>query len=146
MARNRFHKTVRRGAAMVETAIVLSAFVVLTFGIFEYGRILMIRQLLQNAAREGGRQAMVGTSSKSTATIQTVVTNFLVGAPATNVNIQVYATDSNGNNAGAWTGATFGNGIAVQVNADVQALLPTLGLLSNTLHLQVKSIVSSEAY
>jgi Flp pilus assembly protein TadG len=131
---------------MVETAIVLSAFVVLTFGIFEYGRILMIRQLLQNAAREGGRQAMVGTSSKSTATIQTVVTNFLVGAPATNVNIQVYATDSNGNNAGAWTGATFGNGIAVQVNADVQALLPTLGLLSNTLHLQVKSIVSSEAY
>jgi Flp pilus assembly protein TadG len=131
---------------MVETAIVLSAFVVLTFGIFEYGRILMIRQLLQNAAREGGRQAMIGTSTKSTANIQTVVTNFLVGAPATNVNIQVYATDSSGNNAGAWTGATFGNGIAVQVNADVPALLPTLGLLSNTLHLQVKSIVSSEAY
>jgi Flp pilus assembly protein TadG len=130
---------------MVESAIVLSAFLVLTFGIFEYGRVLMIRQLLQNAAREGARQAKIGTGTKTTATIQSIVTNYLVGAPVLNLNIQVYAADSNGNNAGSWNSATFGNGIAVQVNGDVQPVLPSLGLLTNTLHLQVKSIERSEA-
>jgi Flp pilus assembly protein TadG len=130
---------------LVETAMALTAFFVLTFGVFEHGRILMIRQLLQNAAREGARQAMVGTGTLSTANIQSIVTNFLVNAPVSNVNIQVYETDANGNNVGAWNSATFGTGIAVQVNADAQSVLPSMGLLPSTLHFQVKSIMRCEA-
>jgi Flp pilus assembly protein TadG len=144
LARKRLHNKVRRGAALIETAIALTTFIVLTFGIFEHGRILMMRQLLENAAREGARQAMVGTGTLTTANIQAIVTNYLVNAPLTNLNIQVYATDATGANIGVWNNATFGNGVAVQVDADGKPVLATLGLLPSSLHFRVKSIMRCE--
>jgi len=145
LARKRLQNKVRRGAALIETAIALTTFIVLTFGIFEHGRILMMRQLLENAAREGARQAMVGTGTLTTANIQSIVTNYLVNAPLTNLTIQVYATDSNGVNIGVWNNAIFGSGIAVQVDADGKPVLPTLGLLPSSLHFRVKSMMRCEA-
>jgi Flp pilus assembly protein TadG len=145
MARRTLRKRSKRGATILETAIVLTAFIVLTFGVFEYGRILMLRQLLQNAAREGARQATVGVGTKTTSDIQTIVMNSLAGAPLSNVNIQVYAADANGSNIGPWNDLTFGTGTAVQVNADGVGAVPTLGLIPSVLHFQVKSVMACEA-
>jgi Flp pilus assembly protein TadG len=145
VARAKHRANARRGATLVEAAIALTTFFVLTFGIFEHGRVLMMRQLLENAAREGARQAMVGTGTLTTANIQTIVTNYLVHSPLNNVNIQVFATDSSGANIGPWNNATFGNGIAVQVDADGNAVLPTMGLMPSSLHFRVKSLMRCEA-
>lgn len=52
-----------RAAAIVEFAVVLPFLLTILFGIMEYGWIFMIRQSLQNAAREGCRVAVLQTST-----------------------------------------------------------------------------------
>lgn len=85
-------ENVRRGAALVEMAIVLPIFVTLLLGMIEFGRALMVGQLVTNAAREGARAAIVDGSTNSSVT--TDVKNFLtsttgVAAGDVTVNITV---------------------------------------------------------
>jgi Flp pilus assembly protein TadG len=56
----------RRGAAVVESALVLSVFLLLLFGMFEYCRFLMVLQVSTNAARSGARYAVVNTDKPAT--------------------------------------------------------------------------------
>ena len=66
--------------------------------IFEYGRFLMIGDLVNNAVREGARQAVATTNTKDTAAIQNAVVYYLVsqqvmnssGTPLTASDVQVY--------------------------------------------------------
>jgi Flp pilus assembly protein TadG len=139
-------RSTRRGAALVETAIVLTTFFILVFGFFETARIIMMRQLLENAAREGARAALVSTNTATTANIQSVVNSYLASAALQNVNIQVYQVNSAGaSNGQPWTNTSFGNGIAVQIDADYHSMLPTMGLVSSALHFEVKAIMRCEA-
>jgi Flp pilus assembly protein TadG len=65
----------RRGATAVEFALVAPLFFVLVLGIIEFGRAFMVIELLNEAARQGCRQAIIeGTSS---AQIKQTATNFL---------------------------------------------------------------------
>ena len=58
MLTTRFRRS-RRGATVVECAVVLSVFLMLLFGMFEYCRFLMVLHVTNNAAREGARYAVV---------------------------------------------------------------------------------------
>lgn len=49
----------RRGAAVVESALVLATFLLLLFGVFEYCRFLTVLHVTNNAARDGARYAAV---------------------------------------------------------------------------------------
>ena len=49
----------QKGAALVEMAIILPILLVLVFGILEYGRVMFMTNVLNNAAREGARRAAV---------------------------------------------------------------------------------------
>jgi hypothetical protein len=49
-----------RGATIVEFAMVLPVFVLLLFGIIEFGRYFFVQHTLQFATREGTRLALVG--------------------------------------------------------------------------------------
>ena len=94
MARNEKRRDVsERGATIVESAIILLAFFMFVFGIFEAGRFLNTRQVLTNAAREGARLAVAplsGTNSlPSTAEIQTRVDDFLASANITGATTTV---------------------------------------------------------
>lgn len=51
----------KRGQAIVETAVVLLVIVLFTFGITEFGRVMYIKNMLNNAARAGARQAALTT-------------------------------------------------------------------------------------
>lgn len=62
----------RLGATAVETALVLIPLFMFIFGIFEYGRMLMAWNVLNNAAREGCRWALANNTDP---TITTDVTN-----------------------------------------------------------------------
>lgn len=52
-------RTQRVGAVAVEMAIVLPLLLVLVFGIIEFGRAMMVQQILVNTAREAARRAVV---------------------------------------------------------------------------------------
>ena len=52
-------KEKRRGAAVVEFALVVPVFILLVFGMIEFGRAIMVQQVLVNASREGARQAVL---------------------------------------------------------------------------------------
>jgi Flp pilus assembly protein TadG len=71
-------KKTRRGAALVEAALVLPLFVTVTLGIVEFGRGMMVAQLVTNAAREGARLAMFDGSSNSD--VETTIRDFLTDA------------------------------------------------------------------
>src|SRR5262245_13208010 len=47
----------RRGAAVIEFAVVAPVLFVLIFGIIEFGRMLMVAQMATNGSREGARYA-----------------------------------------------------------------------------------------
>ena len=49
----------RRGSILVETAFILPLLTFLLIGMMEFGRVLMIKQVLTNAAREGARVAAI---------------------------------------------------------------------------------------
>ncbi len=49
----------RRGAAMVELALILPIFLTLTVGAIEFGRAFMVQQVLTYAAREGARYGVL---------------------------------------------------------------------------------------
>ncbi len=54
----------RRGAAMVEFAIVLPLLMMFLFGIIEFGNLFKIRLSAQEAAREGCRLAVLQSTAK----------------------------------------------------------------------------------
>jgi len=49
----------RRGATAVEFAVVAPVFFLLVFGMIEYGRMVMVQQVITNASREGCRRAVL---------------------------------------------------------------------------------------
>ncbi|MFC6703968.1 TadE/TadG family type IV pilus assembly protein [Flexivirga alba] len=57
-----------RGASLVEFAIVLPIFLVLTGGMVDFGRAFFTEVMLTNAAREGARSAMYSSTSANTST------------------------------------------------------------------------------
>ena len=68
----------RCGVAAVEFAVVAPIFFLLVFGMIEYGRLVMVQQVLTNASREGARAAVVDGST--TAQVTSVVNNYLTSA------------------------------------------------------------------
>ncbi|MBI3951414.1 MAG: pilus assembly protein [Acidobacteria bacterium] len=61
------------GQALVELGILVPVIVFLLVGVVDFGRILMVRHVITNAAREGVRVAIISdqsTSSEATETVQ----------------------------------------------------------------------------
>jgi Flp pilus assembly protein TadG len=134
----------RKGTTMVEFVVIAIVFFLFLFGVLEYGRFVMVVQLMNNAAREGARAAVVGQSTMTTAQVQSLVTGYLEGqnVQLQNLNIQVYEIDpATGNNIGSWSNASFGQAIAVQVNGTYDPLLPSFLFMGNSLSLQARSVM-----
>lgn len=65
------------GQSLVEFAILIPVLLAVVIGIFEFGRAWNIDQVLTNAAREGGRLAVIETSSEGDVldTVENALTN-----------------------------------------------------------------------
>jgi Flp pilus assembly protein TadG len=90
----------RSGAALVETAAVCVIFFLLLFGVFEYCRFIFVKQLIDNAAREGARFAVVNSPDTNLiADTQAQVNRYMGGFnnAVKNWNVQVFHADGNGN-------------------------------------------------
>ncbi|RMG01764.1 MAG: pilus assembly protein [Planctomycetota bacterium] len=77
----------RRGAAVVEFAIVAPVFFLLLLGMIEFGRMIMVQQIITNASREGARVAVLdGTTTDD---VVDTVNNYLSSAAINGANITV---------------------------------------------------------
>jgi Flp pilus assembly protein TadG len=65
----------RAGAAVVEFALVAPIFIMLVLGIIEFGRGVLVQQVITNATREGAREAALPESTVSS--VKAKVVEFL---------------------------------------------------------------------
>lgn len=84
----------RRGAAMAEFAIVFPLFMLVLFGLFEFGRAFMVIQMLSASCRIAAREGV--TDGVTTQQIKDKMLDFLaVGGINTN-DVNVYVIDGSG--------------------------------------------------
>lgn len=104
----------RTGAALVEMALVLPIFVTLLLGLVEFGRAIMVGQMVTNAAREGCRQAVLDGSTNTS--VDTFVKDFLKSSTGVaNSDVRVTISIANPAAAGQLSSAESRDLITVQV-------------------------------
>lgn len=70
-----------RGSAIVEMAVVLPLFVMLLVGIVEFSRVLMVKQVITNAAREGARAGAINLDdAQALANANSVTQNYITSS------------------------------------------------------------------
>jgi len=144
----------RPAMSLVEFACVAPVFFLALMGIFEYARFLFTWQMMNNAAREGARYAVVNLTTETTAGVQTYVDGYLMGQGAAQLasysktsNIAVYKADATtgGNTGLTWTNATWGDGVGVSLSGTYRPFTPGLLYLTGSISLQSSCVVSVEA-
>ena len=78
----------RRGAVLVEAAFILPIMFMVTLGIIEFGRAMMVAQMVTTAAREGARVGIM--TGKSNTDVQAAVDSMMQGG--VNVTSDKYTT------------------------------------------------------
>lgn len=85
----RIGRNKRQAASAVEFAFIAPILVVLILGMIEFGRVMMVEQVLTNAAREGCRYAVLADSTVSPATVRTKVDEYLGGSRISGHSVSV---------------------------------------------------------
>jgi Flp pilus assembly protein TadG len=153
----------RLAATAVEFAVVAPVLLFVLLGIFEFCRFLMVKQLAENATREGARHAVARTDTLQTGTtvasIQAQVTNYLLqaGFNLKNKVIRVYKSnqageplDLNGNvvanvaQAASWEQTRFGEYICVTLDGDFEPIVPSFLNLAPTMKVNTAVVMCSE--
>ena len=104
----RLYRKQRRAAAVVEFAIVAPLFFLLVFGMIEYGRMVMVQQIITNASREGARRAVLDGATATE--VQNEVDDFLAQSSISGADVTVIPADP--------ATAAFGEPITVTVSID----------------------------
>ena len=83
------HRTRRRrlGASATEFAIVAPVFFLMVVGFIEFGRALMVQQVLINASRVGAR--MASTTGATSSAVQTAVQDYTAGVAVPGVTVAI---------------------------------------------------------
>ena len=93
---------------MVEFAIIAPLFFLLVFGMIEYGRMVMVQQIITNASREGARRAVLDGASAGD--VETAVEDFLEQSSITGAEVTLDPADP--------STAAFGDPVTVTVSID----------------------------
>lgn len=96
----------RAGAAVVEFAFVAPVFFLFVFGMIEFGRMVMVQQILTNASREGARVGVLDNASTSSVT--TAVTNYLTNSTINGATVTISPNPP--------SGAGYGQPVSVTVS------------------------------
>lgn len=94
----------RRGAAVTEFAIVAPVFFLMVIGFIEFGRALMVQQVLINASRVGAR--MASTTGATTSAVQSAVQDYTTGVAVPGVTVAVSPNPATANPGTAITVTT----------------------------------------
>jgi Flp pilus assembly protein TadG len=131
----------QKGAAVVEFALVLPLFLLIVFGIIEFGIGLYDKAVITNASREGARAGIVLKNPKPTdADITSVVTNY------TSNYLLTFGTQNTPNVAITGSGGTFGNPLSVKVSYTYTGLMlgPLLSALTGPITLSSTTVMNNE--
>jgi len=83
----RRRRSYRFGTSATEFAVVAPVFFLMIVGFIEFGRALMVQQVLVNASRVGARQA--ATTSATTANVQSTVQQYTAAVSVPGVTVSV---------------------------------------------------------
>lgn len=111
----------RIGTAIVETAFMMPIMLSITFGVVEFGRALMVSNLITNAAREANRMSIVrGVTTAEVKAVAIDQVQRTVGTTITAADVIVTVTPHPGNpNPSNETGnASTRDLVEIQVNVD----------------------------
>jgi Flp pilus assembly protein TadG len=142
------NKKRRKAATLVEATCVLSACLLMLLAIFEYGRFVMLRHVIDTATREGARVAATHTQNMTNIQVQAVVQSYTAGLPVTPSfpNGAPYKADpSTGAYVDVFANAGFGDPIAMEVRCTYAPMLPGLSYLVNPVAINAKVVMRSEA-
>lgn len=81
----------RKGAALVEMAFVAPLMIVLTMGMMEFGRVIMVQQVLSNLSREGARLASLPEATAALVTSE--IEQQLVGLSVVGGSVDISPSD-----------------------------------------------------
>ena len=143
----------RRGAVVVEAALVLPMVLLLFIGVMEYGRWLMTMHLASNAAREGAEYAAKHTATiyldgrafgSATSDVVSMVNARLAAQRLIGQTVSVYRSDSLGNNLGDWNTAQAGEYVCVKISGSYQFVTPKLLSMPASMNASFQSVKRSE--
>lgn len=97
---------------MVEFAVVAPLLFLFVFGMIEFGRMVMVQQIMTNAAREGARVAILPGST--TAQVTTTVSNYLTAGAISGQTTTVSPDPP--------SGATYGSSVTVTVSVPFKSV------------------------
>ncbi len=124
------------GTAALEFALILPLFLILIFGVVEFGLILYYKGLITHSSREGARWGALYTAPRRTnAEVQTYVGNFLNSVNLTGATITV---------SGA--GGAQGTPLSVKVDYPYQYVILSqlIGLFAGPLTLSAETVMLLE--
>jgi Flp pilus assembly protein TadG len=144
----------RRGAAMIEAALVLPVVLMFLFGILEYGRYILMMQVLTNAAREGAHYALTHTNpitiagvtaGNANSDVTAVINKALAGQSLSGQTVSFYTSDTLGNNLGTWTNAQSGQSICVRITGNYPVIIANILRLPATIPVVAQCVMRSES-
>ena len=127
----RLFRKQRQGASTVEFAVVAPVFFLLVFGMIEYGRMVMVQQIIVNSAREGCRAAVLDGST--TSGVKTTVITAMASGNITITTSNVTVSPDPPSNA------EFGDPVTVTVTVPFNQV----SWLPSPMYLGVKSMTAA---
>jgi len=124
----------RWAATAVETALVMIPLMMVILGIFEYCRLVMAWNLINNSAREGCRYALANnTSSTVTSDVQTLVTSYMAGETTCFTNFTVTVSGTHQGVVTSVNNLVAGDMVIVTVSGQYQFMnvIPGVALPTN---------------
>jgi Flp pilus assembly protein TadG len=157
----------RQGTTIVEAAAVIVIFFSFLFSIVEYGRYVALRQVAENAARNGARWAVcninynsdnglaAGDKTKPIQVVRDAMGNGQAGSGTSNNMVEkqlqspvidVYKINpSTGANLGAWDTANSGEYLAVEITGQFKFVVPNfLQMTSGILNIRTRVVMRIE--
>jgi Flp pilus assembly protein TadG len=135
-----------RGAALLETAITVPIILLISVGIFEFGRAYQVQQVLTNACREGARAAVIeGTSD---AQVTKIVTDYMTAGnlPVDSKNpptVSVLRAEPFGGTTASKVTVTFPYKFMV-IGGVVKLVAPKSTVGSQNLNMQASALMRNE--
>lgn len=128
----------RRGAAAVEFAIVAPIFFLMVFGMIEFGRVVMVQQIITNASREGARLAVLDSQTPTAGQVTTGVTSYLANAGISGATVTINPAEP----------TTAGYGAPVTVTVEVPfsrvSWLPSPMFVAGATNLRASTVMRRE--
>jgi Flp pilus assembly protein TadG len=144
MMRRSADRNRRGGATAVELAGVLSVFILFLFSVFEYGRYVMVENVLINAVREGCRYALVHCQDVTVLSdTQTIVTNQMAGLSSQLSGFTVQAFPTN-NPTAALSTTNPDDPITVSATGTLKALFPALPFIPSSFSMTTATVMVCE--